>query len=1058
MLRGMVGPREAPATPVPGSRTSKDAGGEPADPSIRTFLIADVRGYTAYTQREGDEAAALLAARFAEVTREVVAGHGGVLLELRGDEALVVFTSARRGIRAALALQEAFVDETLSDSTLVLPVGIGLDAGEAVAVEGGYRGGALNLAARLCGRAGPGEVLASQEVTHLARHLSGVRYESRGRLDLKGMSGQVPVVRVVLDPTDPTRESAFRSAVAPPRPPRTSRRRLLTAGALVLVLLAAAGVYAANQASETSAGLSVGDRVDLVDVGSGRVLHQVRLGRRPSAIAWGAGSLWAANAGDGTVSRIDADSRAVRASIDVGGQPTGVVVAGGFVWVTDQDGQAVAQINPDVARVVNTVQVGNRPTGIAAGPSGVWVANSADGTVTQIDPRTGVVGATVDVGNLPTGVVVTPETVWVTNNADGTVSAVDAKTRSLRGSYPVGNGPAGIVSSAGSLWVATTLDGALARLDPETGVVTTKIQVGNGPTGVVATRGAVWVSNEFGATVVRVDPGSGQVDKTVRVGGAPHGLARADGQVWVTASGAGRVHRGGTLAVVADGDLHTIDPATAVGYAPSIAGMLYDHLVAFRRTGGAAGTTLVPDLATAVPTPTDGGTTYAFRLRRGIRYSTGGHVRASDIRRGVERAFLVHDTIGAALYAGVRGADACKPELEPTTCDLSAGIETDDATGSITFHLVARDPEFLANLAVPAAGAVPPGTPNRDVGRAAVPATGPYMVGRFEPLSSLELVRNPYFREWSRAARPDGFPDRIVFRVPATGGPDDAGLEAVLRGDSDLAVGFGSFRGRERELRTRYPGQLHQDVGQFMQYLQLNTRLPPFDDVRVRRALSYAVDRARMVPLWGGYGGTLQSTCQLLPPGFPGYSRYCPYTRDLARARRLVKASGTAGDRVSLLFSKGDEALGRYLVGVLDDLGYRPRLEVVPEEQRYDAAYQLGATTNIVTYGWASNFPGPSGYLADTLGCRDRHAATSTNTGGFCDPHLEGLIQQALTVQATQPAESARLWQQVDHAGVDLAVTLPLGILVEDVVTSERVGNYQHQPVWGVLLDQLWVR
>ncbi len=1057
MLRSMVGPREVPATPVPGSRTSTDAGGEPADPSIRTFLIADVRGYTAYTQREGDEAAALLAARFAEVTREVVAGHSGVLLELRGDEALVVFTSARQGIRAALALQEAFVDETLSDSTLVLPVGIGLDAGEAVAVEGGYRGGALNLAARLCGRAGPGEVLASQEVTHLARHLSGVRYESRGRLDLKGMSGQVPVVRVVLDPTDPTRESAFRSAVAPPRPPRMSRRRLLTAGALVLVLLAAAGVYAANQASETSAGLSVGDRVDLVDVGSGRVLHQVRLGKQPSAIASGAGSLWATNAGDGTVSRIDPDSRTVRGSIDVGGKPTGVVVAGGFVWVTDQVGQSVAQINPDVGRLVSKVQVGNRPTGIAAGPSGVWVANSADGTVTQIDPRTGDVVKTVDVGNAPTGIAVTADTVWVTNNADGTVSAVDARTGTLRDSFPVGNGPAGIVSSAGSLWVATTLDGSLARMDPATGAVMTKIQVGNGPTGVVATRRAVWVSNEFGATVVRVDPARGQVDKTVRVGGAPQGLALAGGQLWVTASGAGTVHRGGTLNVVAGSQLNTIDPANILGGVASIAGMVYDHLVSFRRAGGAAGATLVPDLATAVPTAVDGGTTYTFRLRHGIRYSDGRRVRASDVRRGVERTFLLNDTFGALYYAGVRGADACNAALEPTSCDLSAGIETDDASGSVTFHLVAPDPEFLAKLAIPAAGAVPPGTPDHDVGTAAVPGTGPYMVGRFEPERSLELVRNPYFREWSRAARPDGFPDRIVFRVPADDAAEDTGLEAVLRGDADLVLGFGSFRGRARELRTRFPGQLHQETGRFMQYLQLNTRMPPFDEVLARRALNYAVDRARLEELWGGYGGTLQSSCQLLPPGFPGYSRYCPYTRDLAKARRLVRVSGTSGDRVTLLAAEDDRELGRYLAQVLDDLGYRSHLTVVPEDQRYDAAYRLGATTGIVFYGWGADFPASSGYLADTIGCADQHP-TTTNTGGFCDPRLEGLIQQALTLQATQPAESARLWQQVDHAGVDLAATLPLGILVEDVVTSERVGNYQHQPAYGVLFDQLWVR
>lgn len=140
MLRGMDGPGDAPELPLPGPRTASDASGEPGA-TFRCFLIADFRGYTDFTTRQGDEAAGRLAARFAAITREVATGQHGQLLELRGDEALVVFTSARQAVRAALVLQDRFVGETLADPTPALPVGIGLDAGEAVAVEGGYRGG-----------------------------------------------------------------------------------------------------------------------------------------------------------------------------------------------------------------------------------------------------------------------------------------------------------------------------------------------------------------------------------------------------------------------------------------------------------------------------------------------------------------------------------------------------------------------------------------------------------------------------------------------------------------------------------------------------------------------------------------------------------------------------------------------------------------------------------------------------------------------------------------------------------------------------------------------------
>src|SRR5580765_6847297 len=155
------------------------------DGGIKTFLIADVRGYTRFTQQRGDEAAAHLASRFADVARAAIVAGGGTLLELRGDEAVGVFESARGAIRTAVELQKQFVEQTVADPSLPLAVGIGLDAGEAVPVDGGYRGGALNLAARLCSVAAPGEVLASREVTHLARAVDGITYHEHGSLRLK---------------------------------------------------------------------------------------------------------------------------------------------------------------------------------------------------------------------------------------------------------------------------------------------------------------------------------------------------------------------------------------------------------------------------------------------------------------------------------------------------------------------------------------------------------------------------------------------------------------------------------------------------------------------------------------------------------------------------------------------------------------------------------------------------------------------------------------------------------------------------------------------------------
>jgi class 3 adenylate cyclase len=164
---------------------------------VRTFLIADVRGYSRFTEEYGDEAAAQLAAKFADVTAEEIDAHGGRIVEIRGDEALAVFTSARQAIRAGVALQHQFDVETEANSDLPLRVGVGIDSGEAVPLEsGGFRGGALNIAARLCGRAHGGEVLVSEGTARLAGRLSGLQYVDQGRVRLKNIPDPIHILKV----------------------------------------------------------------------------------------------------------------------------------------------------------------------------------------------------------------------------------------------------------------------------------------------------------------------------------------------------------------------------------------------------------------------------------------------------------------------------------------------------------------------------------------------------------------------------------------------------------------------------------------------------------------------------------------------------------------------------------------------------------------------------------------------------------------------------------------------------------------------------------------------
>jgi class 3 adenylate cyclase len=325
--------------------------GDPVEgrPGIRTFLIADVRGYTLFTQERGDEAATKLAARFAAISREAVDDHGGSVIELRGDEALAVFESARQAIRASTALQQRFLEETEADPTLPLPVGIGLDAGEAVPLERGYRGGALNLAARLCGRAGPGEILASQGVVHLARKVEGVRFVNRGDLHLKGLAEPVRVFRIISEDGDPAERIRLLAPARPargPAPVRLARRHPVAVTVVALALVAALVVPTtiALRGGGPAEGIA-GDALAMIDVGTGALEASVPLDARPGDVAVGAGGVWVTLPDRGAVMRIDPETMTVRDTIPVGADPSGIAIGEGSVWVANGGSSTVSRIS-----------------------------------------------------------------------------------------------------------------------------------------------------------------------------------------------------------------------------------------------------------------------------------------------------------------------------------------------------------------------------------------------------------------------------------------------------------------------------------------------------------------------------------------------------------------------------------------------------------------------------------------------------------------------------------------------------------------------------------------
>ena len=175
-------------------------------------------------------------------------------------------------------------------------------------------------------------------------------------------------------------------------------------------------------------------------------------------------------------------------------------------------------------------------------------------------------------------------------------------------------------------------------------------------------------------------------------------------------------------------------------------------------------------------------------------------MRASDFRRGIQRQLSFGANPG--YYEVILGGSACIKH--PKRCDLSAGIVTDDATGTVTFRLVQADPDFLYKLALTLAAPAPPGTPDRVISRAPfLPGTGPYMISQVRPNKSVILVRNPYFRQWSYAAQPAGYPSVIRYEQVDS---QSAQESAVIAGRADLTV---LLSGGDQSLAVRYPARVY---------------------------------------------------------------------------------------------------------------------------------------------------------------------------------------------------------------------------------------------------------
>ncbi len=524
---------------------------------------------------------------------------------------------------------------------------------------------------------------------------------------------------------------------------------------------------------------------------------------------------------------------------------------------------------------------------------------------------------------------------------------------------------------------------------------------------------------------------------------------------------------GGTYTILANSAFGVADPAQ--NYTLEEWQLLidtHDGLVQFKRVGGTQGTQIVPDLATSIPKPTDGGKTYLFHVRKGIKFSNGQVMKPSDFVRTFERQFTVPGP--TSFYAGIVGADKCSTK----GCDLTKGVVADDKAYTLTIHLTAPDPEFLDKLALPFAYVVPGNTTFKLTGNNVPPGTGPYKWVSYNPNSEAVLVRNKYFHVWSADAQPAGYPDKIVEKYGQTISDEVTAVEngqadEVFDGDVIPADRLSELNG------AQYSKQVHVNALTADWYWALNTKTKPFNNVKARQAINYAADRNAYVKIGGGPSLAVP-TCQILPPNFPGYKPYCPYTAgggttkwtgpDLTKAKALVKASGTAGMKVVVNATTDEtgKALAAQMVSDLNKIGYKASTQLLSGTIQYPYIQNSNNVSkwNVAYSAWYQDYPAPSDFLNVLLGCGSIHAHSdaSPNIAEFCDPSIQSQMTKAENMGVTNPTGANNIWAQVDHAVTDQAPWVDMYNPKQIDFLSKRVHGYQWNPQWYILIDQQWLK
>ncbi len=484
--------------------------------------------------------------------------------------------------------------------------------------------------------------------------------------------------------------------------------------------------------------------------------------------------------------------------------------------------------------------------------------------------------------------------------------------------------------------------------------------------------------------------------------------------------------------------LYTVDGLQAIA-------ATHTPLLTYPRTEGAEGARLIPGLAEALPEVTNGGRTYTLRLREGLQYSDGSPVRARDFEHSIKRVLNL-ESGGSSFYQTIDGATEYL-DAGRARGDIS-GIRTNEQRREIEIDLTEPNGQFPFILSMWFASLVPSDTPFENLTNNPPPGTGPYRITEVNGTRSFTMERNRNYVEIP--GLPNAGLDKITVDVVQN---QTRSVQDTQRNRVDFVTEPPPGDALTTFEETA-PERFRSVTANSTYYFFLNQRTKPFDDVRVRQAIHYAIDKRALARL---YGGELEPGCNFLPPGMQGYERIepCPYgdprqAPNVERARQLIQEAGADGERVTVYGNQEDPSrpVANYLADVMNQIGLRARPRILDGAVYFTTIGNQETKAQAGFANWFQDYPHPGNFMFLV----DPDSIQPTNNQNYSnvdDPQVRRALDR---LDRQDISEAAPGYAQVDRRIVEQAHTVPYGHRRIPIITSERIAFDQvmYHPVLGV--------